>query len=176
MALSRSAKESAVTELTSLLASSKMTVAARYTGLGVSELQALRAAASEKNTTVRVAKNRLVKVAVAANDSLKDASIDDLSGQLLYAFNEEDEVTPAQVLNDFAKQHPNLEFVGAISEDGEFLDAEKVKHLASLPTKDQLRGQLVSVIAAPVSGFVNVLAGNIRGLAYVLQARAESIQ
>jgi len=61
------------------------------------------------------------------------------------------------------------------SSDGKFLAAEDVKVLAALPSKEQLRGQLVGTIAAPLSGFVNVLAGNVRGVLNVLSARADQL-
>ena len=98
-----------------------------------------------------------------------------LEGMLLYAFNDQDEVAPAQSLNAFAKKNPTLAFVGAITADGQFMDAADVKALANLPTKDQLRAQLVGTIGAPLSGFANVLAGNVRGVMNVLNARAEAI-
>ena len=94
---------------------------------------------------------------------------------LLYAFNADDEVAPAQNLYNFAKTNPNIEFVGAYTIDGLFIGADDVKQLASLPSKDQLRGLLVGMFAAPLSGFVNVLSGNIRGVLNVLSARAETI-
>jgi large subunit ribosomal protein L10 len=94
---------------------------------------------------------------------------------LLYAFNSEDEVAPAQNLQAFAKTNPTLEFVGAITADGQFMSAEDVKALANLPSKEQLRAMLVGTIAAPLSGFVNVLSGNIRGVLNVLNARAEAL-
>lgn len=176
MATTKQAKETALAELTELLQSSKLTVIAQYAGTSVTALQELRRNASENATTVKVAKNRIVRLAISNVESIKDVDTSALTGQLLYAFNAEDEVAPAQVLNNFAKTHPNLEFVGAVSDTGEFFNAEQVKQLANLPSKDQLRGQLVGTIAAPVSGFVNVLAGNIRGFVTVLGARAEKLE
>ena len=176
MAKSREAKNKDLTELVDLLNDSKLTVVAQYTGLGVQQMQALKNDSKESNTHVRVAKNRLVKLAASKVDSLKDTDLSGLNGQLLYAFNSEDEVAPAQALNTFAKQNPQLQFVGAISESGEYFDAEQVKALANLPTKDQLRGQLVGVLAAPLSGFVSVLGGNMRGFVNVLNARKEAIE
>lgn len=176
MAKSKQAKETALAELTDLLQSSKLTVVAQYTGTSVKALQDLRRAAAENETTVKVAKNRIVRIAVSKVDAIKDVDTSALTGQLLYAFNADDEVAPAQILNEFAKSNPTIEFVGAVSETGEFFDAEQVKQLANLPSKDQLRGQLVGTIAAPLSGFANVLAGNIRGLVTVLGARAEKME
>ncbi len=174
MPLSKQAKKEAVDSLSSLLATSKMTVMANYSGVNVAQLQELRASARENQVTVRVAKNRLFKVALSKVDALKELDMSGHTGQTLYAFCDYDEVMPAQLLDKFAKQYPNMEFVGAINAEGELIDAELVKQLASLPSKDQLRGQLVGVIAGPMSGFVNVLSGNIRGLINVLNAKAEA--
>lgn len=176
MAKSRDAKNQELTELVDLLAESKLTVVAQYSGMSVDQMQTLKSDSKESNTHVRVAKNRLVKLAASKVDSLKDTDLSGMSGQLLYAFNSDDEVAPAQALNTFAKQNPELQFVGAISETGDFLDAEQVKALADLPSKDQLRGQLVGVLAAPLSGLVGVLGGNMRGLVTVLNARKEAIE
>ena len=176
MAKSREAKNNELTELVDLLASSKLTVVAQYSGMSVSQMQELKNGSKESDTRVRVAKNRLVKLAASQVDSLKDTDLSGLSGQLMYAFNSNDEIAPAQALNEFAKNNPELQFVGAISEDGEFLDAEQVSALANLPSKDQLRGQVVGVLAAPLSGLVGVLGGNMRGFVTVLNARKEAIE
>jgi large subunit ribosomal protein L10 len=77
---------------------------------------------------------------------------------------------------DFAKTHPSIELKGAIDSEGVVMDEAQVKQLASLPSKEQLRGQLVGTIAAPLSGFVNVLSGNIRGLVNVLNAREQQLE
>jgi large subunit ribosomal protein L10 len=176
MALTQEKKEAVVANLVEHLSSSKITIMAQYTGLTVQESQELRAKARENGTTLLVVKNRLVKVAMSKVDSLKDVDTSDLEGQLMYAFNNEDEVAPAQVLADFAKEHPASALKGAIDANGAIMDEAQVKQLASLPSKEQLRGQLVGTIAAPLSGFVNVLSGNMRGLVNVLNAREQQLQ
>ncbi|MCE7936683.1 50S ribosomal protein L10 [Candidatus Saccharibacteria bacterium CPR2] len=176
MAISKDKKQEIVSDLSDLFSSSKMTVFAQYKGVSVKELQELRKSAKEGSTFLRVSKNRLVKLALKDVDNLKDTEADILSGQLLYAFNAEDEVAPAQTLAQFAKNHPNLMLRGAIDSHGVVLDEQAVKQLADLPTKDQLRAQVVGTIAAPLSSFVQVLSGNLRGFITVLNARAEKIQ
>lgn len=175
MALTRAAKEEAIAELTDLLSQSKIMVFANYQGLSVKELQQLRTDARENGVTVKVAKNRLVKRALLGVDALKETETESLVGQMLYAFSTEDEVSPAQTLAAFAKDHPSLELVGAIDEEAKVFDTDQVKQLSQLPSKEQLRAQLVGVMAAPVTGFVSVLAGNIRGLVNVLNARKEEL-
>ncbi|MDQ3158986.1 MAG: 50S ribosomal protein L10 [bacterium] len=177
MALTKQEKQVQLDQLNDLLRSSKLTVAARYRGTGVKQMQELRRNAEAENTTIKVVKNRLVKKAVEGIDALKDVDVSELNGQLMYVFNAEDEVAPAQVVAKFAKESaPNIEFVGAITADGQFMTADDVKALAALPSKDQLRARLVGTIAAPLTGFVNVLSGNLRGVLNVMTARAETIK
>ena len=138
-------------------------------------MQSLRRDSREAGTVVRVVKNRLVKQALASSDKFSAVDTSELNGQLLYAFNPLDEVAPAQALAAFAKTEPQISFVGAFSADGHFLGAQDVTMLASLPSKQQLRAQLVGTIAAPLSGFVGVVSGNVRGVLNVLQARASQL-
>lgn len=175
MALTRQKKESVVSEVAELLSSSKMTVVAAYPGTTVKAIQQLRKDARGSGTKVRVVKNRLAIKALEQTETLKNVDTSALTGQLLYAFNSEDEVAPAQALNNFAKLNPSIQFVGAITADGTFIGADDVKALASLPSKEQLRGQLVGTIAAPLTGFVGVMSGNLRGILYALNARAEKL-
>ncbi|HSX18093.1 MAG TPA: 50S ribosomal protein L10 [Candidatus Saccharimonadales bacterium] len=175
MALSRQKKEATVQDVEQLLADSKMTVFVHYAGTPVKALQELRLQARENGTQLRVVKNRLFKKALESNSSLKNVGTDSIQGQLLYAFNRTDEVAPAQSLAAFARANPQIKFVGAITDEGQLLSADDVKALASLPTKDQLRAQLVATIGSPVSGFVAVMAGNVRGVLNVLNARVDNL-
>lgn len=176
MAISRQTKESQVSELASLLSAAKMTAVAQYQGLTVKELQALRRAARDNDVTIKVIKNRLVRVAMSQVAHLKNAETTGLKAQLLYAMSSSDEVAPAQVLAKFAKEHDALKLVAGYDATGAMLGTDDIKALASLPTKDQLRGMLVGTIAAPLSGFVNVLAGNVRGVLNVLNARSKALE
>jgi large subunit ribosomal protein L10 len=175
MALTKDRKAEIVNETDRLLTQSKLTVMARYSGTSVKSMQSLRGQAKDSGTLVRVIKNRLVKKSMENSDKFKDISTDFLQGQLLYAFNEHDELAPAQVLANFAKTGLPLEFVGALTSDGQFMPADDVMALASLPGKEQLRAQLVGTIAGPISGMVNVLTGNVRGILNVLNARADTL-
>lgn len=175
MAISRDKKNTLVAELTELFATAKGTVGAAYTNLTVADLQELRASARQNNVVIKVAKNRLVRVALSQNEKFQAADTSLLTGQLVYAFSSEDEVAPAQVLAKFAKTHPDLKLVAGFDDAGASLDTATVIALASLPTKDQLRGQVVSVIAAPLTGFLGVANGAQRGFAQVLSQRAEAI-
>lgn len=172
MALTKTQKQEVVKEVTDLLGSSKLTVVAKYEGTGVKALQGLRRDAKANGTRVKVIKNRLVIQALKGVEGLKDTDTSALQGMLLYAFNSEDEVAPAQSLHAFAKANPSLEFVGAISADGQFMAAADVKVLATLPGKEQLIAGLINTLNSPVRGVMSSLSGNLHGLLQGLEAKA----
>lgn len=172
MALSKNQKDEVVSEVSELLKSSKMTVVAKYQGTTVKALQTLRREARANGTKVKVAKNRLVIKAVQSNDVLKDVDTSALEGMLLYAFNADDEVAPAQILNTFAKTNPTLEFVGALTGEGKFINADEVKALALLPSRDQLIAQVIATLLSPVNDVTNALSGNLHALLDGVEAKA----
>ncbi len=172
MALSKDKKDVVVKEVVASLSASKMTVVAKYQGTTVKAIQQLRRDARDNGTKLRVVKNRLVVKALQDVDSLKDVDTSALKGQLLYAFNSQDEVAPAQALAAFAKQNPTIEFVGAITADGKFLGADEVKTLAALPSKENLIAQVIATLTSPLNDVVSGLSGNLHGLLDGIEAKA----
>lgn len=164
MALTKNKKDEVVAEVADLLKTSKMTVVTKYEGTTVKAMQSLRRQARDTGTVAKVVKNRLVIKALQQSDAFKDAPTDALEGMLLYAFNAEDEVAPAQAIANFAKTNPTLQFVGAFAADGKFLSADEVKALATLPGKDQLIGEVVAMLLSPVNDVTNALSGNLHAL------------
>ena len=172
MAITRDKKQAQVSELTALLSDAKMTVFAHYDGLTVADLQKLRRAARGQGITIKVVKNRLVKVALKENAALKDVDTTDFVGQLLYAVSAEDEVAPAQALAAFAKTNPALKLAGAFSAEGKNLDVDEVKSLATLPSKNELIAQVVATLSSPLNDVVSGLSGNLHGLLDGIEAKA----
>lgn len=172
MALTKNEKQDVINEVAGLLSTSKMTVVAKYEKSTVKTMQALRRQARDNGTTVKVVKNRLFMQALKESDKLKTVETSALEGMLLYAFNSEDEVAAAQALHNFAKQNPNIEFVGAISAEGEFIDSEAVKSLAGLPGKNQLIAEVVAQLLSPVHDITNALGGNLHALLEGIEAKA----
>lgn len=172
MAISRDKKHALVGEMSELLATSKMTVFATYQGLSVADLQQLRAKAREAGVVIKVAKNRLVRVAVAETKALKDVDTSSLKGQLIYATSDSDEVAPAQVLDKFAKEHDALQFVGAISGEAKLLNVEEVTALAGLASKEELIAQTIAQLLSPVHDITNGLSGNLHALLDGVEAKA----
>jgi large subunit ribosomal protein L10 len=174
MALSKDKKAQLVDEVTNLLGESKMTVMVKYQGTSVKSMQQLRKQARENGTKVKVVKNRLFKKAMENNDVLKSLDASALEGQLLYAFNSQDEVAPAQSLNAFAKTNPNIEFVGAISAEGKFLTSDEVKALAALPSKNELIAQVIATLSSPLNDVMSGLSGNLHALLDGIEAKANA--
>lgn len=174
MAISRDKKNELVAELTELLSSAKTTAFATYQGLSVADIQALRAEARKAGVTIKVIKNRLVRVALGSIDTYKDLDTSVLSGQLLYAVSAEDEVVPAKVLNDFAKTNDALVIAGGISADSGMMTAEEVIALASLPSKSQLIAEVIAQLLSPVHDVTNALSGNLHALLDGVEAKATS--
>lgn len=174
MALTKDKKQQVIEDVANLLSDSKLTVVAAYQGTTVKALQQLRRDAKAENTSVKVVKNRLVIKAIEKNENLKDVDTSALKGQLLYAFNNQDEVAPAKVLANFAKTNPSLEFIGAISVDGKFMTAEDVKALATLPSKTQLIAGIINTLNSPVNNVMGGLGGNLHGLLKAIEAKAKA--
>lgn len=167
MAKTREQKQQIVDVIANNLSSAKSAVFANFQGLNMGDIDALRHTCKEQDVYYVAGKKTLVKIA------LKNAGFDidtkAFDGGVAVFLGMQDEVAPAQIVAKFAKDHDVVKIFGGILE-GQFIDSAKVSQLSSLPSKQQLLGQLVGTLNAPVSGFVNVLAGNIRGLANVLNA------
>jgi large subunit ribosomal protein L10 len=172
MAITRDKKNTLVAELSDVLSSAKMTVFAQYQGLSVADIQELRRSAREAGVTITVVKNRLVRVTMKTLAPYKDTDTSSLTGQLLYAISDSDEVAPAQVLDTFAKTHPALAFVGAFSGEGVLLSAADVKALAGLPSKNQLIAEVIAQLLSPVHDITNALSGNLHALLDGVSAKA----
>ncbi len=173
MALSRVKKEEIVGEVQALLEASKLTVVADYRGTTVAQLQALRKAAKDNGTKVKVIKNRLFRQALASSEQFKDADGSALSEQLIYAFNDADEVEPARALHNFSKKNPTIKFIGAFTAAGEFISADEVKALAILPSKDSLIASVIATLESPINDVMGGLSGGLSGILSGLEAKAK---
>lgn len=163
-------KAELVNHIADKLTNSPSTIVVDYRGLSVDEVTALRKTAREAGVEYKVYKNTMVTRA------LDQAGIEGFSeyfvGPTAVAFASEDAVTPAKILDKFAKEHKNLEIKAGIV-DGKVIDAAGVTALAKLPSREVLVAQVLGTLNAPIAGLVNVLNGNIRGLAVALNAIAE---
>lgn len=174
MAITRESKETAVAKLSEDLGRLKLAVMTDYRGLTVPETEELRAILREQGISYRVTKNTLLRLATAQNDVFKELDPKSFNGPLALAIGFDDEIAPARAIFQYAKEHGALEIVGAITADGQLLSAAEVKALAVLPTREQLLGQVVGTIAAPLTGLVGVMASNVRSIINVLNALQEA--
>jgi len=165
MAKTKQQKEESIRILTDNIQNAKSVVFANFQGLKVKESDELREKCREQNIGILASKKTLVHKALA--DAGLEVDISVFAGGVVALFGLEDEIAPAQIVSNFAKKHEAASFFGGVLE-GRFIDAVKMTELSKLPSKQELYAKLVGSINAPVSGFVNVLAGNIRNLVSVL--------
>lgn len=161
-----SEKQAVVAEVAEKLKNSQGIVLADYRGLNVSQVTKLRKKLREAGVEYKVIKNTLTSLAA------KEAGLEDLeqflSGPTAIAFGLEDPVVAAKVLTEFAKDHKALELKGGVV-DGKVIGLDEVKALADLPSREVLLSMVLRGFQAPLYGMANVLQGNIRNLAYVLE-------
>lgn len=169
MALTKEEKKNIIEDVRQKMSSQTVVYFVNYKGLKTRDVEILRKKLKEEDAVIMVSKKTLTKRAFQEEGI--DFDPETLQGEIAFVFCFGDIVSPAKILKDFAKDS-NIEILGALLEK-EALSSERVEKLAELPTKEQLRGQLVSTIAAPLSGFVTVLEGNIKGLLNVLKQKAE---
>lgn len=159
-------KQATVKSLTNGLKQARGLVFANFQGLTVAEMEELRRNCRKENIQFLVAKKTLVKRA-CADAGFGDIDPKAFAGGVASVIGLTDEVTPAKIVSTFAKDHELVKVFGGILE-GKFINAAMVKNLAALPGKTELLSKLVGSLNAPVSGFVNALAGNLRNLVGVL--------
>jgi large subunit ribosomal protein L10 len=165
MAKTRTQKEAILSKTQDRLQRSKAVVLVKIKGIKVDQLENVRDSLFKEGLQLEVVKNSLFKqILIQEKLELPTELLDQPLG-LIYSY--EDQVAPARLANNFHKDIELLEIAGGLM-DGVFLSASKVEVLAKLPSRDQLLGQLVGTLAAPLSGMVNVLNGNLRGLVQVL--------
>lgn len=167
VSLNRNEKAAVIEEVSGQLADAQSIVVAEYRGIDVGSITVLRKTAREQDVYLRVLKNTLVRRSVT--DTPFDGISEQLTGPLLYAISK-DPVAAAKVLSDFAKTNDKIVLkAGALP--GSVLDAEGVKALAKMPSREELLAKLLGTMQAPVAKFVRTLnevpSKFVRGLAAV---------
>lgn len=166
MAKTKAEKEQLLSKLDQQLENMKSAIIVQYKGLKVADSSELRKILREKGAEFNVTKNSLVRIALKKHGIEIDEGIFKKPVAIAFAF--EDEAAPAKEIALFAKQHEVLEILGGIL-NKQYLDEETAKRLSLLPTKDELRGRLVGVLTAPLTGLNNIFAGNLRGMINALK-------
>jgi len=168
--LSKEQKEKLSKDFIKNIMDSKTTVVVDYKGMTVAEINELRNLLREAGIKMQVLKKTVAQVALKDQDI--DLDVRKLEGQLAFVYGGEDEVSAAKIVHKFSKDNEKLKMLAGILE-GKAMAQEEMVSLAKLPGKDELLAKVVGSLKAPVSGFVNVLSGNLRGLVYTLQAIKE---
>ncbi len=163
-------KKAIVSELSEKLKSSCAGVIVSYQGINVADDTKLRKDLRESGVEYLVAKNTLLKRAA------KDAEIEGLDpaleGSTAIALSENDYVAASKILCNFAKEHEFFKIKSGFI-DGNVIQVQEIKSLASLPSREVLIAQVLGGLNAPISGFATVLNGTIKGLVVALNAIAE---
>lgn len=166
--MDRAAKKEQVAALNGVFKDASVVVVAHYSGLTVAQMQTLRQQMKQAGAAVKVAKNRLAKIALEGTDVASIASL--MKGPTLIAFSS-DPVAAPKVASDFAKAHEKFVILGGAM-GKTTLDLDGVKQLASLPSLDELRAKIVGLIQAPATKIAQVVNAPAAKLARVVQAYA----
>jgi large subunit ribosomal protein L10 len=164
----RAGKSELVAALGEVFKATKVVVVAHYSGLTVAQMQHLRRQMKQAGASVRVAKNRLAKIALEGSDVASIAPL--LKGPALIAFSG-DPIAAPKVAVDFAKTNERFVILGgAMGKTA--LDPNGVKALAALPSLDELRARIVGLIQAPATKIAQVVIAPAAKVARVVQAYA----
>ena len=169
--MDRAQKEKLVEELGQVFESSGVVVVSKYEGMTVSEMQDLRAKVREAGGSVRVAKNRLAKIALDGKPC--ESIADYLTGMTVLTYSE-DPVAAAKAVDAYAKENPKLEILGGAMGD-QALDQAGVKAVAAMPSREELIASIAGCIGAPASniaGAIGAPASNIAGILSTIEDKA----
>ncbi|PIP25050.1 MAG: 50S ribosomal protein L10 [Candidatus Nealsonbacteria bacterium CG23_combo_of_CG06-09_8_20_14_all_36_12] len=164
MSLTKAQKEKIVEDLTNDLKQQKSVVFVAIGGLKVKDLSGLRRKLKEIGGKLKVVKKTLMKIAF---EKMGLKLPENLIGEIALVSAFENEILPIKSVHQFSKENENLKILSGIFE-GKLLEKEKIIEIAELPTKEELLARLVRSVSAPISGLVNVLQSNLRGLVYIL--------
>lgn len=161
----------AVKELESKLDTSNAVYLADYSGLSAKEQVELRAKVKQAGGDIIIAKNRLLKIALKNKGHQVDKIEGELTGPNLTLLTNNDAVSPLKALVEFAKDHEsNKPTLKSGILESEILPLDKLKYLASLPSKTELIGKLLGTLTNPARNLVGVLSAPTRDLVYALNA------
>jgi large subunit ribosomal protein L10 len=154
LSLNRNEKAAVVADVTAQAAKSQTLALAEYRGLTVAQLDTLRRQARDKGVYLHVLKNTLARRAVQGTPF--EVAGERMVGPLIYGFSE-DAVAAAKVIADFAKGNDKLVIKGGAF-GGRVLDADGVKSLAAIPSREVLLAQIAGLLKSPIQRIAGVLA------------------
>ncbi|MEO0342933.1 MAG: 50S ribosomal protein L10 [Pseudomonadota bacterium] len=169
--MDRAQKEAVVDELGQIFKDSGVVVVSHYVGMTVAEMQDFRGRMRAAGGSVRVAKNRLAKIALSGTQS--EGIADLMTGMTVLAYSE-DPVTAAKVVEDFAKDNSKLEILGGTM-GGSVLDRAGVATVSKMPSREELIASIVGCIGAPaanIAGAIGAPASNIASIISTIEEKA----
>ncbi len=165
MALTKEKKQKTVEALEQKIDDQKIMIFAGFKNIKNKDLLGLRKDLKLKSSGLMVAKKTLANLAFKKKKLEIDTDV--FEGETAIVFGFEDEITPAKTTFDFSKNNPSFKILGGFLE-GKFRSSADITELAKLPSREEILGRFVGAINSPVSSFVGVLNGNIKGLITVL--------
>jgi large subunit ribosomal protein L10 len=168
--MNRDEKATAIEEIAADIEAAEAIFAVDYRGISVPQAAELRTKLREADTSFRIVKNRLTKI--AADKAGEERLAELLQGPTALAFVRGDTAQAAKAISGFSKEHAVLTFKGGFM-DGVSLDEDRFQAIAKLPSRDVLNGQFAGVVASPLTGLVRGLGSMIQGLALQLGQIAE---
>ena len=166
--MDRTQKKELVDKLKDDLTGAEMVLVTHQTGMSVNESQELRSQMREAGVVYRVAKNRLVKIALQGTPFEGISDLMKSTTAIAYA---DDPVAPAKVASEYAKKNDKLTILGGAMPD-KVLSTADIDYLSKLPSLDQLRGKLVGILQAPATKVAGVVQAPAGQLARVFHAYA----
>lgn len=164
MSKTKAQKQQTINDLKDSLAKARGFIFADIQGLKAKELVDLRRKVKQARGQLKVAKKTLIDLAMAKGN---ETGVKNMSGEVAVLFTLEEPLNPLKVLYNFSKENDKLKLIAGVI-DNILVGKEDLLAMAQLPSKEELLARLAGSLNAPISDFVNVLQGNLKGLVYLL--------
>ncbi len=164
--LTRQQKEDIVSQLTEEIKESPAAVFADFKGLGANDMVALKRELREAGSTFQIIKKTLLSIALKNNGIELDPKA--MDGQIAVSVSA-DEITSAKILDKIGKDNENVKIVGGVLE-GELLSTEEALALAKMPSLDELRGMVISLLQSPAQSTVSALSSPAQSFVGAMEA------
>jgi large subunit ribosomal protein L10 len=170
--LTKEQKIELVKNLTEKIKIAKSAIIVDYKGLKVKDATVLKKTLRAGGVDYTVIRKTLLDIALK-NAGIEGMDVKGMDGQIALSLSNVDEIIGAKIIDTFAKTNENIKILGGVL-GKQVMNAAEAKALAKIPSKEELLAKLVGTLNAPIGGFVNVLAGNLRALVQVLKAVSDN--
>lgn len=171
MPKNKTQKKKILSDLGEKISQARTAVFVNFSGIPVKEINTLRSDGKKQGVSYAVTKKTLFKKALE-EAGFKDVAEDSLKGEIAVIVSAFDDIAPAKLVHNFAKTQEKMKILGGIF-SGKIVGASEIVALAKLSSRDELLARIAGSLASPLSGFVRVLQGNLRGLVYALNSIKE---